>query len=222
MKDLLSHLPSINKEGYIFIAIFLAITIGCFFFSKTLGVVCLVLTVWCVCFFRDPHRAIPMHSESLVLSPADGLVEKIELATIPPELNMGDEKRMRVSIFLSVFDVHVNRVPISGNVTKLHYHPGQFISATLDKSSSVNERQLVVLENSNKQEIIMVQIAGLLARRIVCNLDENQTVEAGDRFGIIRFGSRVDVYLPNGVEPNVYVGQRMVGGQTVIANLTAK
>lgn len=219
LKDLISHLPNIHKEGYLFIAIFVIATLFLFSLSEFLGTIALVLTIWCVCFFRDPVRVTPL-GEGLVVSPADGIVTHISEAEAPAELGFGKEKRKRVSIFLSVFDVHVNRIPVNGSVTKLHYHPGKFVSATLDKSSELNERQSVLITGDDGKEYGLVQIAGLIARRIVCDLDEAQEVSAGQRYGIIRFGSRVDVYLPKGVEPVVGLGQKMVGGETVIA--TAK
>lgn len=220
-KDLLHYLPAINKEGFLFIGIFIAVTAFFFILSNTLGWMGVLLTIWCVCFFRDPDRSAPL-IEDAVISPADGLVEKIAKAVPPKELDMGEEELTRVSIFLSVFDVHVNRIPVNGTVTKLHYHPGKFLSATLDKASELNERQSVLIETPKGEKIAIVQIAGLIARRIVCNLDENQVVKAGERFGIIRFGSRMDVFLPKGIEPNVYLGQHMVGGETVIARLSGK
>lgn len=219
LKQIISYLPNIHKEGYLFIFLFIVLTAIFFYFSKTLGMIGVILTVWCVCFFRDPDRCVP-DVPNVVVSPADGLVDAITKVRAPSELDMGDGEWTRVSIFLSVFDVHVNRIPVSGVVKKLHYHPGQFISATLDKASDLNERQSVYIESTDGHKLAVVQIAGLIARRIVCSLDENIPVEAGARFGIIRFGSRVDVYLPAGIEPNVYLGQRMVGGETVIAMLS--
>jgi phosphatidylserine decarboxylase len=218
LKDLLSYLPNIHKEGFLFIAIFLVITVMLFAFSKTLGIIGVMLTVWCICFFRDPERVVPL-IDNVVVSPADGIVDNIVQAQAPAELEMGEAKWTRVSIFLSVFDVHVNRMPASGVVEKLHYHPGKFVSATLDKASELNERQSVLMRTPAGHKLAVVQIAGLIARRIVCSLDEKQEVLAGQRYGIIRFGSRVDVYLPSGVIPKVYKGQKMVGGETVIAVL---
>lgn len=220
-KDLIQYLPSIHKEGYLFIGIFCAITAILFIISNTLGWIGVILTIWCLCFFRDPDRSAPLIDDAII-SPADGLVEKIAKAIPPKELDMGTEELTRISIFLSVFDVHVNRIPITGTVTHLHYHPGKFLSATLDKASDLNERQSILVETPKGDKVAIVQIAGLIARRIVCNLDENQSVKAGERFGIIRFGSRVDVFLPKGVEPQVYLGQHMVGGETVVARLSGK
>lgn len=221
LKDLFQYLPAIHKEGFLFIAIFLVIAIGLFFISNAAGWIAVILTIWCVCFFRDPERVVPMIADAIV-SPADGRVDNITKARPPKELDMGEEELTRVSIFLSVFDVHVNRIPISGVVKHLHYHPGKFLSATLDKASDLNERQSILIETSGGDKIAVVQIAGLIARRIVCDLDENKAVKAGERFGIIRFGSRVDVFLPKGVEPKVALGQYMIGGETVIAQLTGK
>lgn len=218
LKDILNYLPAIHREGYLFIGIFLIVTLILFFISNTFGMIALILTIWCICFFRDPVRTTPLISDAII-SPADGLVENIVKVNPPIEFEMGSEAVIRVSIFLSVFDVHVNRIPITGMIKRLHYHPGKFISATLDKASDVNERQSILIEN-DQGKVAIVQIAGLIARRIVCHLDENQEVKAGERFGIIRFGSRVDVYLPIGVEPKVYLGQRMIGGETVIANFS--
>ncbi|MDF3047584.1 MAG: phosphatidylserine decarboxylase [Candidatus Midichloriaceae bacterium] len=221
LKDLLQYLPPIHKEGFLFIAIFFIASIGLFFVSNSLGWIGIILTIWCVCFFRDPHRIAPLTQEAVV-SPADGRIDNITKVKPPKELEMGEEELTRVSIFLSVFDVHVNRIPISGTIKKLYYHPGKFISATLDKASDLNERQSVLIETDNGKQIAIVQIAGLIARRIVCDLDENQSVKSGERFGIIRFGSRVDVFLPKGIEPKVVVGQYMIGGETIIAELIGK
>lgn len=220
-KDLIQYLPSIHKEGYLFIAIFIAVTFVLFALSNTLGVIGVVLTVWCICFFRDPERVTPL-ADNVIVSPADGKVSLIVRdIEAPKELEMGSEKFTRVSIFLSVFDVHVNRIPVEGKIIKLHYHPGKFINASFDKASEFNERQTVLIESKAGEQFPVVQIAGLVARRIVCNLDENQEVKAGERFGIIRFGSRVDLYLPQGYEPKVMVGQYMIGGETVIAETKA-
>lgn len=219
LKDLINYLPSIHKEGFLFIGIFVVVSAALFFVSNTFGTIGVVLTIWCVCFFRDPVRTTPL-LENAVISPADGLVENIVQVVPPVEFGMGEKEVFRVSTFLSVFDVHVNRIPITGVVKHLHYHPGKFLSATLDKASDLNERQSISIETASGTKVAVVQIAGLIARRIVCQLDENQSVKAGERFGIIRFGSRVDVYLPHGVEPKVYLGQKMIGGETVMADLS--
>jgi phosphatidylserine decarboxylase len=218
LKDLIAFLPSIHKEGYLFIGIFAVITLLMFQLSDFVGVICLILTIWCVCFFRDPDRVTPQ-GNNLIVSPADGQIINISDTTAPAELDLGDKEFTKVSIFLSVFDVHVNRIPISGRVKKLHYNPGKFINASFDKASEFNERQTVLIETDKGFQIPVVQIAGLVARRIVCHLDENQEVKSGDRFGIIRFGSRVDVYLPKGTKVDVLKGQRAVAGETVIAKL---
>lgn len=216
-KDLIQYLPSIHKEGYLFIGIFIAVTLLLYALSNTLGVIGVILTVWCICFFRDPTRVTPI-DENLIISPADGLVSMIvKDVQAPAELELGTEKFTRVSIFLSVFDVHVNRIPVAGKITKLHYNPGKFINASLDKASEFNERQSLLVETSKGEKFPVVQIAGLIARRIVCDLNENQEVKSGERFGIIRFGSRVDLYLPKGYEPKVLLGQYMIGGETVIS-----
>jgi phosphatidylserine decarboxylase len=221
LKDLIEFLPNIHREGYLFIGIFFIATLVIWSFSESLGIIALILTIWCVCFFRDPDRVSPI-SDQLILSPADGKVVNIIEATPPHELGLGQEKMRKVSIFLNVFDVHVNRIPVTGKISKLQYHPGQFVNASFDKASELNERQSILIETRDNQKIAVVQIAGLIARRIVCYLDENQNVHAGERFGIIRFGSRVDLYLPLDIEPLVTVGQYMLGGETVIAKLSEK
>jgi len=198
------------------------VTLATYMVWSTLGCIFFIATIWCAYFFRDPKRVTPL-GDSFVISPADGIIEKIELVKPPKEFASEDfDERYRVSIFLNVFDVHVNRVPISGEVTMLHYHPGKFLSANLDKASEENERQLALIRTEDGKEIIFVQIAGMVARRIVCNLEEKQQVRAGERYGIIRFGSRVDVYLPVGVNPLVVEGQRMLGGESIIADLKGK
>ena len=178
----------------------------------------LLLAAFCTYFFRDPDRHVPVRP-GLVVSPADGLVSAVEPAVPPAELGMGDVSLMRVSIFLSVFDVHVNRIPTDGKITELAYHEGAFLNAAEDKASDLNERQSVRMTTSDGRDIVFVQIAGLIARRIICTLKHGQSVRGGERFGLIRFGSRTDVYLPDGVAPMVAVGQRMIGGETVIADL---
>jgi phosphatidylserine decarboxylase len=218
METLKHILPTIHREGYYFIFIFAAVSLFLGYFSGPLGWVGAILTIWCVFFFRDPHRVTPI-GDNFVVSPADGVVQKIEFAKPPAELKMSDQERLRISIFLNVFDVHVNRVPASGVIKSLYYYPGKFFNASLDKASKFNERQSVLMETFNGQEIVFVQIAGLIARRILCELEEGQKVKAGERFGIIRFGSRMDIYLPEGVEPLVIEGQRTVAGETILADL---
>ena len=180
-----------------------------------------MLTVWCVYFFRNPDRVTP-ERDGLIISPADGIVQMIDQAAPPKELGMGEGLRSRVAVFMNVFDVHVNRVPLGGTITALHYRPGKFLNASLDKSSEFNERQSLRLTMSDGRDMAFVQIAGLIARRILCDVTEGQTVKTGERFGMICFGSRVDIYLPEGVEPLVAVGQRSVAGETVFADIRAQ
>jgi phosphatidylserine decarboxylase len=210
-------LVPIHRAGWPFIAIFAVVATLMNILSQGLGLVGVVLTLWCIYFFRDPDRVTP-DRDGLVISPADGVVQLIDQAAPPEELEMGDAKRWRVCVFMNVFNVHVNRVPISGTLAKLSYRPGKFFNASLDKASEFNERQSLALTLPDGRDIAFVQIAGLVARRILCDVREGQSVETGERFGIIRFGSRVDVYLPDGVEPMVSVGQTSIGGETVIAD----
>lgn len=212
-------IPPIHKEGYVFILIFGLVTLLLFSFSKALGWVGLVLTIWSIFFFRDPIRTVPLIKDAIV-SPADGVVTKIAFAKPPVELNMPDVDMKRISIFLNVFNVHVNRIPISSRVKSIYYHPGKFLNASLDKASEDNERNSILLQTSSGIEVAVVQIAGLVARRIVCDIKPGQEVDAGERFGIIRFGSRVDIYLPQDIEPSVAEGQIVIGGETILANLT--
>ena len=178
-------------------------------------------TLFCLYFFRDPER-VPPARPGLVLAPADGHVVSVMPAKPPVELGMGEETRWRIAIFLSVLDVHVNRMPCDGTVTRIAYHHGKFLSANLDKASDENERNAVALRLPDGRDIAVVQIAGLIARRILCDAKVGDAVQAGDRFGIIRFGSRTDIYLPPGVTPMVAVGQTMIGGETVLAELQAR
>lgn len=217
MESVTSVFVPIHREGRRFVLIFAAITLVLFAITPYLGWVGVVLTCWCGYFFRDPPRVTPTRA-GLVIAPADGVVQMIGPAVPPPELNMGSEARPRVSIFMNVFNVHVNRCAIDGKVAALAYRPGAFVNAALDKASIDNERQSVRLTTSDGREIAMVQIAGLVARRILCELSEGQEVRAGERFGLIRFGSRVDVYLEPGMSPLVVTGQQTVAGETVIAD----
>jgi phosphatidylserine decarboxylase len=190
--------------------------------STPLGWIGFVLTLWCIFFFRDPNRTVPV-GDNLIVSPADGIVQSIVTVKAPRELDMQDETMTRVSIFLNVFDVHVNRVPTNGVIDKMVYHHGKFLNASLDKASDDNERQSVKMTTTfGGHKLAFVQIAGLIARRIVCDLKEGQNVRIGDRYGIIRFGSRVDLYLPSEIAPQILVGQRMIGGETIIADLDSK
>jgi phosphatidylserine decarboxylase len=217
MEAIRSVLVPIHREGYKFIAIFAVVTVVLFWLSDFLGGVGVILTLWCTYFFRDPDRVTPSR-DGLIVSPADGVVQMVENAVPPPELGMGDDPRPRVSVFMNVFDVHVNRAPADGAVTAVEYRPGKFLNAALDKASTDNERMAVRMTMKNGRDIAFVQIAGLVARRILCELTTGQTVRAGERFGLIRFGSRVDVYLDVGMAPLVVPGQRCVGGETVIAD----
>ncbi len=210
--------PNINNEGWRFISIFAAVTALLAIIWLPLGVVGLVLTIWCYYFFRDPDRVTPQIKD-VVVSPADGVVQMITRVTGPEELGLNNKTFNRVSIFMSVFNVHVNRAPATGKILRLAYIKGKFFNATLDKASKDNERQLLAMRTECGKEIAFVQIAGLIARRIVCFAKEGQTYQAGERFGLIRFGSRLDVYLPTDIEPQVCVGQTMVAGETVLANL---
>ena len=189
-------LVPIAREGWPFIAIFGLISLILYFFYAPLGWIGLVLTLWCIYFFRNPDRVTP-EREGLIISPADGIVQMIAEVSPPQELDMGSEPVVRVSVFMNVFDCHVNRIPCDGRIGKLVYVPGQFLNASLDKASEENERQMVRIDLESGAFIGAVQIAGLVARRIVCYLEEDQIVLAGERFGLIRFGSRVDIYLPH-------------------------
>lgn len=212
-------IPTPCKEGLPFIAIGVVLTLLCFFLDwDFIGTLMLVVTVWCYYFFRDPERVTPV-GEGLVISPADGVVQMITEAVPPAELDMGDEPLTRISVFLNIFNVHINRVPVAGTVTRVHYHPGKFFNASLDKASEENERQLAKVTCRDGREVGFIQIAGLVARRIVCYLKEGQDVASGERFGLIRFGSRMDVFLPQGVSPLVVVGQIAVAGETILADM---
>ncbi len=209
----------IHPEGYLFIGIFALVSLVLFLIWKPLGWIGVVLTLWCVYFFRDPVRVTPVR-DGLVIAPADGTISSVALAVPPVELGLGSESLPRVSIFMSVFDVHVNRSPVSGEIERIVYRPGKFLNADLDKASEDNERNGLVIRTPSGRYGV-VQIAGLIARRIVCFVKEGQLVAAGERFGLIRFGSRVDIYLPAGTRPLVSVGQYSLGGETVIADLAA-
>jgi len=225
----------VHPAGLPFIGGFVVLAFILAFIHCILGFVGLVLALWCVYFFRNPARVTPVR-EGLIVSPADGLVSLIAEVPLPPELDdcrgkdgapTGDalcdaQTVTRVSVFLNVFDVHVQRIPADGEVKKVVYHPGKFLSANLDKASLENERSTVLLKlNGHNSSVAFVQIAGLVARRIICKLAAGQKVKAGELYGLIRFGSRVDIYLPPGVHPLVCIGQRMIGGETVIADFTS-
>lgn len=218
LKDIL---VPINRAGYPFIAIFAAVMLVLYVWWAPLGFVGLVLTAWCIYFFRDPDRITPT-DENLVISPADGIVQSIVQAPPPPELDMGDKPLTRVAVFMNVFNVHVNRVPVNGIISGKHYRPGKFFNASLDKASEFNERMSLKVKMKDDREIGFVQIAGLVARRIICDVDEGRAMRAGERFGLIRFGSRVDIYLPEGTVPAVIEGQIAIAGETVLADLKTK
>lgn len=208
-----------HPAGIPFIGGGIILSLVCFTFSQFLGLLFLILSVFCLYFFRDPNRVVPQKS-SLILAPADGLISAIvNDVSLPAELAGGDDTRYtRISTFLSVLDVHVQRMPISGKVIRKVYSPGKFLNADLDKASEDNERCSLVVESGAGQKICVVQIAGLVARRIINDVREEQDVRAGVRYGMIRFGSRLDVYIPEGISPLVCVGQRAIGGETVFAD----
>ena len=207
--------PKLHKEGYRFLAIAAAITFILLLISNFLGLISFILTIWVYYFFRDPER-FPIDDVNYLVSPADGVVSQIIETNGPSEIGMENKKFIRVSIFMNVFDCHVNRIPSSGKVNKIFYKPGKYINASLDKASEENERNYVKMTNSNGDELVLVQIAGLIARRIVCDIKENDEIKQGNKFGIIRFGSRVDLYFEN-YKILVRQNQKAVAGETVIA-----
>jgi len=214
-------IPPIHPDGYKFIAAFAVVTLLLGWLWGPLFWIFLALTLWCAYFFRDPLRVTPVDAR-FVVAPADGIVSFVGAAVPPAELGLGPSPRLRVSIFLSVFDCHINRAPASGRLTRVAYKAGKFINAELDKASEDNERNGLVIETANGEEIGVVQIAGLVARRILCFVREGETVMVGERFGLIRFGSRLDVYLPAGSVARVAEGQRAVGGETVVGDLSGE
>jgi len=214
-----AQLVPINREGYPFIAVFAVISVILYILWVPLGWFGAVVTLWCAYFFRDPPRVTPTR-DGLVVAPADGRVSQVTNAVPPPELGLGETPLPRVSIFMSVFDCHVNRSPVSGRIARMVYRPGKFLNADLDKASEDNERNAFLIESAGRR-IAVVQIAGLIARRIVPFVREGRDVAAGERIGMIRFGSRVDVYLPEGAPPLVAVGQIATAGETLIADLAA-
>lgn len=215
-----TFLKPMHPEGRKFVGIFAVITIALFLVWSVLGWIGVCLTIWCYYFFRDPVRVTPMR-DGLIVSPADGIVSLIEKAVPPAELGMADHPLTRVSVFMSVFNCHVNRAPIAGKVAAIAYRPGKFFNASLDKASVDNERNSLCIEMADGRQLAVVQIAGLVARRIVCFSNEGDKLRTGERFGLIRFGSRLDVYLPDGVDPMVGLGQTMIAGETVLADLNA-
>lgn len=213
-----SNLAPVHRDGHKFLAIEIALTLLFFMIWPPLAWLLAILTAYVAYFFRDPDRVTPLR-DGLVVSPADGKISLIERVRPPAELGLGEGERVRISIFLSVFDVHINRSPVPGQIVRSIYIPGLFFNAALDKASEENERRALVIDLPGGQEIAVVQIAGLIARRIVSFKGEGESVGVGERIGLIRFGSRVDVYLPPGAGTFVAVGQRAVGGETVLADL---
>ena len=211
-------LVPMHPEGRKFVAVFAAVTLVAGAVFAPLFWAGLVLTIWCYYFFRDPVRSVP-EGDNLVLSPADGVISLITETKAPTELGLADEPRMRVSIFMSVFNCHVNRAPTSGTVENIVYHKGKFVNASLDKASEHNERNVLALRRDDGTDLVVVQIAGLIARRIVCFTRPSERLKSGERFGLIRFGSRLDVYLPAGVQPLVTLGQTTTAGETILADL---
>lgn len=209
----------INNEGYTIIIIMLLIAFISYTFSSTLGIIFLILSLFTVYFFRDPKRVLP-DNERAIVAPADGVVDAVVKIAPPEELELDPNiEWTRVSIFLSVFNVHCQRTPVAGTVVKTHYREGKFFNVSNDKYSQFNERQSNVIRTKDGLDIPVIQIAGLIARRIVSHLEIGQEVERGYEYGIIKFGSRVDIYLPNGIKPLVKVGQTMIGGESIIAEL---
>lgn len=220
IKDTLKRIVTpIHHEGYNIIIITAVVVALLSLISSFLGTIGFIFLLLCFYFFRDPQRFTP-DNEDIIIAPADGVIDAIENICPPLELEMDENiKWTRVSIFLSVFNVHIQRIPFDGKITKLHYREGTFLNVSVDKYSKDNERQSCVLETKNGLQIPLVQIAGLIARRIVCNLRVGQEVKKGEKYGIIKFGSRVDIYLPEEIKPCVKIGQTMVAGETVIAKI---
>lgn len=216
----MSVLTPVHRDGWKFLAIAAGLALLFLMLWPPLGWLLVVVALYIAYFFRDPDRVTPLR-EGLVVSPADGRISAIERVRPPPELGFGIEERQRISVFLSVFDVHVNRAPVAGRISRSVYVPGAFVNAALDKASADNERRALIIATADGTEIGVVQIAGLIARRIVTIKDEGDTVAVGERIGLIRFGSRVDVYLPVGRAALVAVGQTAIAGETVLADLAS-
>ncbi|MDR1488316.1 MAG: phosphatidylserine decarboxylase [Holosporales bacterium] len=213
---------SIHNDGVKFVVALAATSLVFMTFSSTLGWIFVFLTIFCAFFFRNPKRAV-IDDENLIVSPADGTVSTVCIEVPPSDIGLGDEPRYRVSIFLSIFNVHVNRIPFAGTIKSIFYNSGSFLNASLDKSSLFNEKNVMVLSLKTDPDKMMAftQTAGMLARRIVCDVHEGEEVKKGDIFGIIRFGSRCDVWLPIGVLPKVIKGQTMIAGESVIADIAS-
>ena len=210
--------PPLHREGYRMLAIAVIITMLLILINKILGVIGFVLTVWVYYFFRDPER-YPINDDSFLVSPADGVISLIVNVRGPKELNMENKEFQRVSVFMNVFDCHVNRAPVSGKIDEIFYKPGKFFDASLDKASEDNERNLIKYSNNSGKTFAIVQIAGLVARRIVCEVKEGQNLNQGDRIGIIRFGSRVDLYFDNDYKLLAKLGQTVVAGESLLAKI---
>ena len=221
LDTIFDSLAPVHPDGHKFVAIGAVASLLFFLLWPPLGWLLAGLTAWIVYFFRDPERVTPMR-EGLVLSAADGRISSIDKVRPPPELGLGGEERVRISTFLSIFDVHIQRAPVAGRIARSVYIPGAFLNAALDKASEENERRAIVIDMPGGGEIAVVQIAGLIARRIVTFSRERDSVASGQRYGLIRFGSRVDVFLPPGRHALVSVGQRAIGGETVFADLRSE
>ena len=207
--------PKLHKEGYRFLAIAAVVTFILLLISNFFGIISFIITIWVYYFFRDPER-FPINDKNYLLSPADGCVSQITEVNGPIEFGLENKKFTRVSIFMNVFDCHVNRIPSSGKIDKIFYKSGKYINASFDKASDENERNYIKMTNSNGDELILVQIAGLIARRIVCEIKENDETKQGNKFGMIRFGSRVDLYF-NNYQSMVNINQKTIAGETIIA-----
>jgi phosphatidylserine decarboxylase len=211
-----AQIPPIHPEGYPFIGGFALASLVLFWLWSPLGWLGTILTIWCALFFRNPVRVTPVH-DGLVIAPADGRVSLVMQAIPPAELGLGDKPLPRISIFMSVFNCHVNRSPVTGRIERIAYRPGKFLNADLDKASEDNERNSLVIATPAGR-IGVIQIAGLIARRIVSFVREGQSITAGERFGLIRFGSRLDIFLPDGAKPLVAEGQTAIAGETILAD----
>ncbi|WP_420410010.1 phosphatidylserine decarboxylase [Hoeflea sp.] len=209
-------LVPVHREGYRFVAIFFGVSVLLGLIADPLFWIGMVLTAWCAYFFRDPERVTPL-DDDIVVSPADGRVSSVVRMKPPEELGLGDDEMLRISVFMNVFDCHVNRAPVAGRVARKVYSKGSFLNAELDKASSENERSGIVIDTERHGEIGVVQIAGLVARRILCWSEEGEILDAGERFGLIRFGSRLDVFLPAGARSLVSIGQTAIAGETMLA-----